>query len=57
VRVDVRTGRAETHAAIARDQRAELIFRASTHVSRDGKTIAYTQNVVSSALYLIEGVR
>jgi hypothetical protein len=55
-RVDLETGQHTPHVEIGRDRLAEPPGP-DLRISRDGRTIVYTDGRVSSTLYLIEGAR
>ena len=54
--VDVNTGRTLPHAQVMRDRMA-IGTGYSVHISRDGRTIVYSDNRILSNLFLIEGAR
>jgi hypothetical protein len=55
-RVDVKTGQMRLHADVTRDRMA-LRSGYSVFISRDGRTIVYSDTRVRSDLFLIEGAR
>ena len=56
-RVHVRTSRRTTHAEVARAQPSIRDFKSTVRVSRDGRTILYTDGRRSSTLFLVQGIR
>jgi hypothetical protein len=56
VKVDLRTGRVTPLADVKRDP-SMRVFRAASRISRDGRTLVYTEVRPNSTIYLVEGIK
>jgi hypothetical protein len=56
-KVDVKTGTAVPHADIMRDRLAEALRGFDIRISRDGRTIVFSDTRYLSSLFLVEGAR
>ena len=55
-KIDLRTGRVTPHLELKRDP-ATRQFRSASRISRDGRTLMYTEVRYNSTLYLIDGIK